>query len=89
MPEFFATLMTHLGAEVGRLRANADEGAYSFMSTTILKALRIYLPPFKLQEEFASRVSEIRAVQTEQSASRCRLDDLFQSMLHRAFQGEL
>jgi|CXWL01.1.fsa_nt_gi type I restriction enzyme S subunit len=89
VPEFFATLMTHFGAEVGRLRANADEGAYSFMNTTILKTLRIYLPPFKLQEEFAARVSEIRAMQAEQAASRRRLEHLFQSLLHRAFQGEL
>jgi hypothetical protein len=34
-------------------------------------------------------VTEIRAMQGEQAASRRRLDDLFQSMLHRAFQGEL
>jgi restriction endonuclease S subunit len=54
-----------------------------------LKALRIYLPPLKLQEEFATRVSDIRAMQAEQAASRRRVDDLFQSMLHRAFQGDL
>jgi type I restriction enzyme S subunit len=59
------------------------------MNTTILKALRIYLPPLKLQEEFATRVSDIRAMQAEQAASRRRVDDLFQSMLHRAFQGDL
>jgi type I restriction enzyme S subunit len=47
------------------------------------------LPPLPLQKEFAARVSQIRAVQAEQSASRHRLDELFQSMLHRAFQGEL
>lgn len=34
-------------------------------------------------------VAEIRAMQAAQSASRKRLDDLFQSMLHRAFEGEL
>ena len=37
----------------------------------------------------AARVSEIRAMKTAQAASRRRLDDLFQSLLHRAFQGEL
>lgn len=47
------------------------------------------LPPLPQQKEFASRVSEIRAMQSEQAASRRRLDDLFQSMLHRAFQGDL
>ena len=42
-----------------------------------------------LQEEFAARVGEIRVMQADQSASRKRLDDLFQSMLHRAFEEEL
>jgi type I restriction enzyme, S subunit len=87
--EFFATLMTHLGTEVGRLRANADAGSYSFMNTTVLKRLRIYLPPLQLQNKFAARMSEIRALQAEQATSRRRLNDLFQSMLYRAFQGEL
>jgi hypothetical protein len=41
------------------------------------------------RQEFAARVTEIRTVQAEQTASRRRLDDLFQFMLHRAFQGEL
>jgi type I restriction enzyme S subunit len=46
-------------------------------------------PPLPLQKEFAKRVTEIRVMQADQSASRKRLDELFQSMLHRAFEGEL
>ena len=37
----------------------------------------------------SARVFDIRAVQAEQAASRRRLENLFQSMLHRAFKGEL
>ena len=37
----------------------------------------------------AARVSEVRALQAEQATSRRRLDELFQSLLHRVFQGEL
>ena len=48
-----------------------------------------FCPPLQLQREFAARVSEIRALQAEQTASRRRLEDLFQSLLHRAFRGEL
>ena len=59
------------------------------INMTQLRALPVPLSPLPLQKEFASRVSEIRAVQAEQSVSRRRLDDLFQSLLHRAFQGEL
>ena len=59
------------------------------INMTQLRALPVHLPPVTLQNQFASRVSEIRALQVEQAASRRRLDELFQSMLHRAFQGEL
>lgn len=45
--------------------------------------------PLLLQKESAARVSEIRAMQAEQATSRRGMDDLFQSMLHRAFQGDL
>lgn len=59
------------------------------INMTQLRALPVLLPPLSLQKEFAARVSGIRAMQAEQSASRRHLDDLFHSMLHRAFQGEL
>ncbi|MBI3615356.1 MAG: restriction endonuclease subunit S [Candidatus Omnitrophica bacterium] len=54
-----------------------------------LRKVQLPIPPLALQQEFAARVAEIRAVQAVQAASRRRLDDLFQSMLHRAFQAEL
>jgi type I restriction enzyme S subunit len=47
----------------------------------------IPVPPLPLQKEFAQRVTAIRAIEAEQSTSRQRLDNLFQSMLHRAFTG--
>jgi restriction endonuclease S subunit len=47
------------------------------------------LPSLPMQTNFATRVTEIRAMEAEHAASRRRLDDLFQSMLHRAFNGEL
>ena len=40
----------------------------------------------KLQKELVARVSDIRAMQ---AISRRCLDDLFHSLLHRTFQGEL
>jgi type I restriction enzyme S subunit len=54
-----------------------------------LRRLPVPLPSMRLQEEFAERVTEMRALEVAQAASRQRLDDLFQSMLHRAFEGEL
>lgn len=54
-----------------------------------LQSIEIPVPPIDLQRAFASRVDEIRELQTAQAASHGRLDDLFQSVLHDAFQGKL
>jgi type I restriction enzyme S subunit len=72
-----------------RLEEAAPQMAQKNINLKILSELTIPVPPLALQKEFAKRVTEIRAVQANQSASRKRLDDLFQSFLHRAFEGEL
>jgi len=59
------------------------------ISTRIVKQCRIPIPPLPTQQTFAARVAEVRALEAQQAASRRRLDDLFQSLLHRAFRGEL
>jgi type I restriction enzyme S subunit len=64
---------------VGQANINAKE----------LRSIKLPVPPFKLQEEFAGRVAEIRELEVQQSFARQQLDDLFKSMLHRAFAGEI
>jgi type I restriction enzyme, S subunit len=73
-----------------QIRSNARTTNGTFkINQTVIEQIRLPVPPLPLQKEFVARVSEIRAMQAEQAASRRRLDDLFHSMLHRAFQGEL
>jgi type I restriction enzyme S subunit len=54
-----------------------------------LECIPVVLQSAELQREFAQRATEIRSMQDKQVASRQCLDDLFQSLLHRAFKGEL
>src|ERR1019366_3225407 len=54
-----------------------------------LSRINVPLPPLPLQKEFAQRGIDIRELETAQAARRQRSDDLFQSLLHRAFEGEL
>lgn len=50
-----------------------------------LGSISVPVPPLQLQQKFAQRVTDIRALEIEQAASRARLDGLFQSMLHVVF----
>jgi type I restriction enzyme S subunit len=54
-----------------------------------LNRIPVPVPPLQLQRDFAQRVAEIREIESVQAAGRGRLDALFQSMLHRAFNGEI
>ncbi len=58
-------------------------------NSTIIKQLKIHIPPIAMQEEFAAEVAQIQELETAQAASRRRLYELFQSLLHRAFHGDL
>jgi len=69
--------------------AGGSAGSMPNISKGRLLTLPIEVPPLPLQKQFAARVSEIRAVQVEQATSRRRLENLFESVLHRAFKGEL
>lgn len=84
--EFF---IQSVNVRLGELIAHAHGGVgLQHVTKGILNAVEMLVPPLAQQKEFAARVREIRAVQAEQAAGRRRLDDLFQSTLHRAFQGE-
>lgn len=52
-----------------------------------LEGIRAICPPIALQKEFGAVAAEIRELQASQSASRNRLDALFESMSHQAFVG--
>jgi len=54
-----------------------------------IRAIPVPVPPLPVQIDFAMRVTQIHDLETKQAASRRHLEDLFQSLLHRAFQGEL
>ena len=87
-PEFLRWSLQALHPHLLNQVSTAGHGTKKLDSDR-LREVSIPILPLSLQKEFASGVSNIRAMQTEQANSRRRLDDLFQSMLHRAFQGEL
>ena len=70
------------------LRQSTQSAQQNF-SGPLIRALPMPLPPLELQRTFAARVTDIRALESAQVASRQKLDDLFQSLLHGAFRGQL
>ena len=69
--------------------AGGSAGSMPNISKGRLLTLPIECPPLTSQMEFARRVTGIRELEAAQAASGRRLEELFQSLLDRAFKGEL
>ena len=54
-----------------------------------LKIIDIFLPPIDLQNQFASIVEKVEAEKTKLEASLKEMEDNFNSIMQRAFKGEL
>ncbi len=72
-----------------RLEEAAPQMAQKNINLHILSELKIPVPPLQLQKEFAERVASIRIMESRQAVSHQHLEALFQSMLQRAFSGDL
>ena len=55
----------------------------------VFKQFPFITPPIKLQNQFAERVQAIEAQKAQTQASLAQAEDLFNSLLQRAFKGEL
>ena len=87
-PEFALHLLRAIATN-NSFRDYVGSATIPHLTGVKLASIRIPLPPLPMQQEFALRVSEIRALQAAQAASRERTEHLFQSMLHRAFDQAL
>jgi len=54
-----------------------------------LKEIEFYFPPLSLQQQFVEIVNKTEALKEKQKQSEQELENLFQSLMQRAFKGEL
>jgi len=59
------------------------------ISTGVVKQFAVPIPPLSLQKEFASIINCYIRLQSQQREAERQAEHLFQTLLHRAFRGEL
>jgi type I restriction enzyme S subunit len=87
LPEYFTALFTYFSGRIGSMSSGGT--AYSFVNPRTLKALKIPVPPLLLQQQFAQIVHRFEHLRAQQREARRQAGHLFQTLLHRAFRGEL
>lgn len=87
------TFLTHLlNSPFGRKQtlSNISTTAGQFtINSDGLSRIKIFFPPLSEQEKFAKLVEKYEGLKNKQMESERQSDHLFQSLLQRAFQGEL
>ncbi len=71
------------------LEETAPMAAQKNINLKILRELDIPLPPIELQNQFADRIQAIESQKQQAQAGLEKSNDLFNSLLQRAFSGEL
>lgn len=74
---------------VKRLNSKTEGANLPRVKTESFNKIPVPLPPLPLQQEFAKLVEKIETEKARQAESRKKLDELFQSLMQRAFTGEL
>jgi len=83
----FHFMVSDLGQSL--LESYVTRTAKKTITAEVIKKIKIPLPPFSFQQEFAHRVEAVEKLKAAHRASLSELDTLFASLQHRAFRGEL
>lgn len=88
-PEFLAHAI-HRHPDVLRQLNSAGRGAImTGLNLGIIKRINLRVPPLKLQREFTDVLAKLRVVEDRMTASHEQVEELFSSLVTRAFKGEL
>lgn len=86
VPEY---LMHALGYHREYMFRRATQTTVPYMNKTVCNSIPIQLPPIELQERFSDRFRQIWMNVKRASLSEQRFTELFSSLQHRAFSGQL
>ncbi len=89
VPEFFTFLLnTSYYKNIFMQRCKKAVGQ-SNISPTLLREFEVFLPPRSQQQKFADLVQKVERLKEKQKQSETQLQNLFNSLMQRAFRGEL
>ena len=84
-------LCTALGSEAiyNQFKNMAVGGVVNNLNKDMVKGLSVCIPPIELQNQFADFVNQVDKLKSEMETSLKELEDNFNSLMQKAFKGEL
>ncbi len=88
VPDYIQYVMWFYAKLTG-FKSIIGKATISHLTGVQLKKIKIPVPPLQLQTQFAEKVDKIEALKAKQEASLRELEQLYHSLMQRAFKGEL
>lgn len=88
-PEFLCFLFNHSISIKSQIGLNSPGATVAVYNTTNLKKLKVIVPPIEIQNHFTRIYKQIENQKELTQRGLEKSDELFQSLLQRAFKGEL
>lgn len=88
LPLFFKFLLNSEGIKK-RIQQVSHGGTMAIINVKIIKELEFPIPPITLQTKFAQIVQQVETLKTHQAQSKQEIDNLFNTLMQKAFKGEL
>lgn len=87
--EFISQAIHRHPVVLTQLDASGRGAIMNGLNLGIIKQIKIPIPPIELQREFASKVARLRRLESRLQAASNEGENLFNSLVQRAFKGEL
>ncbi|WP_338357515.1 restriction endonuclease subunit S [Yeosuana marina] len=87
-PDFLKMLLRSSGVLL-QMENKSRGGTMDIVNVGIMRKIKVPLPPIKLQNQFAERVQSIESQKAQAQQSLQKSEELFNSLLQKAFKGEL
>jgi type I restriction enzyme S subunit len=88
-PLFFVNFLQTVAARAYFLRSAKRTTNLASINMTQLRSLPVPVPPIGLQRDFEDRCRSVQSIIGQACAARAKAEELFQSLLHLAYRGEL
>lgn len=82
-------LWTFLRFSYDTLRSLGRGGNQPNLNLSMIKDFKVYFPPIENQKQFTKILASIEKIKRSQQQSALQINDLFDSLMHEAFTGEL
>ena len=82
-------LMHALIHQVDYMRRMATKTILPYMNKSVCNSIPVQVPPIEVQREFSKQVARINLTKAQSEKLLCGNDELFASLRHRAFSGQL